>query len=142
MTLADPKELSIVCSEFSLQIQPEDSSKEKETVLSIDRIALHPLYDPGTNKDTGADLKGPYAGHDIAVYHLTEKSRLNITSRMRLGELWPACLPKKQYTSGRGIFAGWLDQEPFYRQNVNKIDSYERQYIRLKATMVGKTHFF
>ena len=98
------------------------------------------MYDPGTNEDRGPDLKGPYAGHDIAVYHLTQASKLDIKSKMKEGQLWPACLPKKQYPTNRGIFAGWLDQEPFYRGTVNRIESYERQYLFLKTTVVRCNH--
>ena len=133
---AEPLDLQIVCGEHSLQIKPEVNSDEKEVVLQIDRIANNPRYTPGTSNDMGADLKGPYAGFDIAVYHLTQESKVKIKGMMNREELWPACLPKKKYTSDRGIFAGWLDQEPFYRTTTNRISVYERTYQLLKMAEV------
>ena len=130
--------MNIVCSEHSLQIEPEQSSPEEELVLQIEDMVNHPSYEQGTEEDKGADLKGPYAGADIAVYHLTEDSKQLAKHKMRNypGTLQPACLPKKSYSSERGIFAGWLDQEPFYRTSTNNIDAYEREYLTLKTTEV------
>ena len=133
---AKPTDLQIVCAEHSLQIKPEVNSDEIEVVLQIERIANNPRYTPGTSADEGADLKGPYAGFDIAVYHLTQKSKDKIKDMMKREELWPACLPKKEYTSNRGIFAGWLDQEPFYQTTTNRISVYERTYQLLKMAEV------
>ena len=133
---AKPSDLQIVCGEHSLQIKPEVNSDENEVVLQIDRIVNNPRYTPGTSDDEGADLKGPYAGFDIAVYHLTQESKVKIKGKMKREELWPACLPKKEYTSNRGIFAGWLDQEPFYRTTTNRISVYERTYQLLKMAEV------
>lgn len=124
LVAASSSEMNIVCSEHSLQIQPEDSTDEKEVVLSLAMITNHPNYNPGTPTDKGADLKGPYAGADIAVYHLTAASNMKLKNEMKEGVLWPACLPKKRYTSQRGIFAGWLDQEPYFRTSTNNIKNY------------------
>ena len=136
---AGPSDMLIVCSEYSLQIKPESSSAEEEVVLFLDRITNFPGYTTGTEEDTGADLKGPYAGGDIAVYHLTQKSLELLKTKMSPGKLWPACLPKKNYISKKGIFGGWLDQEPFYRLTINSIQAYERTYLTLKSVEVTQT---
>ena len=136
LSLAEPTELNIICSEYSLTIEPEQDSDEDETVVDIERIVNHPDYDPGTPADLGADLKGPYAGSDIAVYHLTAASKTKLRKKMAPGKLWPACLPKVAYTESRGIFGGWLDQEPFYRTSQGSIGGYQRTYQILKTTQV------
>ena len=102
---ADPSDMLIVCSEYSLQIKPESSSAEEEVVLFLDRITNFPGYTTGTIEDTGSNLKGPYAGGDIAVFHLTQKSLELLKTKMSPGKLWPACLPKKEYNGNEGIFA-------------------------------------
>ena len=68
----------IVCSEYSLQIQPETSSVEEEVVLFLDKITNFPRYTTGTEEDVGANLIGPYAGGDIAVHLLTRAGVLGI----------------------------------------------------------------
>ena len=136
---AGPSDMLIVCSEYSLQIKPESSSAEEEVVLFLDRITNFPGYTTGTEEDKGANLKGPYAGGDIAVYHLTQKSLELLKAKMTPGKLWPACLPKKNYISKKGIFGGWLDQEPFYRLTSNSIQAYERTYLTLKSVEVTQT---
>ena len=57
---------------------------------------------------------------------------------MRKERLWPACLPRKpsEYTSKRGIFAGWIDQEPFHRVGTDSIAAYEINFLTLRATQV------
>ena len=132
----------IVCSEYSLQIQPETSSVEEEVVLFLDKITNFPRYTTGTEEDIGANLKGPYAGGDIAVYHLTRESLALLKSKMSPGKLWPACLPKKDYTDDRGIFAGWLDQEPFYRRVTDTIQAYEDTYLTLKSVEVMDVNLY
>ena len=143
---ADPSDMLIVCSEYSLQIKPESSSVEEEVVLFLDRITNFPGYTTGTEEDTGANLKGPYAGGDIAVFHLTRKSHELLKTKMSPGKLWPACLPKKEYIGNRGIFGGWLDQEPFYRLTTNSLIAYEKNYLTLKSVEVRETvlikHYF
>ena len=94
------------------------------------------MYDQGTSEDTGENLKGPYAGGDIAVYHITSKSKEKAKQRMQEGTLSPACLPQKDYESESGIFAGWLDQEPFYRLSTTSIESYEKEYLTLRTVEV------
>ena len=136
---AGPSDMLIVCSEYSLQIKPESSSAEEEVVLFLDRITNFPGYTTGTENDKGANLKGPYAGGDIAVYHLTQKSLELLKDKMTPGKLWPACLPKKNYIGKQGIFGGWLDQEPFYRLTSNSIQAYERTYLTLKSVEVTQT---
>ena len=121
--------MNIVCSESSLQIQPEDRSPEEELVLAIAKISNSPSYSAGTNEDVGKDLKGPYAGGDIAVYHLTEEAKEKIKGKMKRGVLWPACLPKKKYTQKKGIYVGWVDQEPYYRVTTDRISAYQSFYI-------------
>ena len=133
---AKPSDLTIVCNEYSLVIKPEAMSKEKEVVLHLDRITNYPDYSPGTPADTGADMKGPYAGGDIAVYHLKSESKKKLKAAMIKKKLWPACLPKKSYTDKRGIFGGWLDQEPFYRLSTDSLHAYEKKYLTLKAVQV------
>ena len=86
----------------------------------------------------GADLKGPYAGHDIAVYRLTDESKSKVKKTMRTDpdSLRPACLPRREYPSQNGQFAGWLDQEPYYRQEELTVDVLERQYGFLRTVRV------
>ena len=84
-------------------------------------------------------MKGPYAGADIAVYHLKSESKKKLKDKMTKKKLWPACLPKKSYTSKRGIFGGWLDQEPFYRLSTDSLLAYEKKFLTLKAVTVRKT---
>ena len=136
LTLAEPSDLNIVCGEHSLTLQPEQLSEEEEIVLAIERIANHPSYTPGTNADKGANLKGPYAGSDIAAYHLTYAANKKLKDAMKPKILWPACLPKLKYSDTRGIFGGWLDQEPFYRTSSGSITDYQDAYQRLKTTQV------
>ena len=133
---AEPSDLTIVCNEYSLVIQPEASSKEEEVVLYLDKITNHPSYSPGTPEDIGANLKGPYAGGDIAVYHLKSESKKKLKDKMTKKKLWPACLPKKSYTNKRGIFGGWLDQEPFYRVGTDSLLAYQKKFLTLKTVMV------
>ena len=128
--------MNIVCSEYSLAIQPEQVSPEKELVLKILKIINFPGYQQGTNKDRGENLKGPYAGGDIAVYKITSESKKRAKQRMNEGTLSPACLPERSYESERGIFAGWLDQEPFYRVSTINIQAYEREYLRIRTVEV------
>ena len=135
---AEPSDLTIVCNEYSLMIQPEADSDEEEVVLYLDRITNYPSYSSGTPADTGANLKGPYAGGDIAVYHLKRESKQKLSDAMSKKKLWPACLPKKSYTNKRGIFGGWLDQEPFYRLSTDSLLAYEKKFLTLKAVMVRK----
>ena len=108
-------------------------------VLHLEKIINHPNYSPGTVGDLGPDLKGPYAGADIAVYHLTEDSKTKLKNAMRPTRLWPACLPKKNedYTEKRGIFAGWVDQEPFYKAGTDSIQTYELNFLTLRAMQVN-----
>ena len=131
---AKPSEMNIVCSEYSLAIQPEQVSPEKELVLNIEQIKNFPGYQQGTDEDTGENLKGPYVGGDIAVYHITSESKKKAKGRMKDNALSPACLPQKEYNDERGIFAGWLDQEPFYRVATTNIQTYEEEYLTLKLT--------
>ena len=97
MRLAEPSELNIVCSEYSLAIQPEQVSEEDEVVLQIRKITNHPRYQQGTPKDTGENRKGPYAGGDIAVYHITTESKIKARKGMQEGSMAPACLPERNY---------------------------------------------
>ena len=117
-------------------VQPEQVSVEKEVVLKIRKITNYPGYQQGTNEDKGENLKGPYAGGDIAVYHITSESKENAKKSMREGTLSPACLPESSYTSSKGVFAGWLDQEPFYRLSTTNIRAYEREYLTIKTVEV------
>ena len=133
---AEPSDMTIVCNEYSLMIKPGGMSKEKEVVLYLDRITNYPDYSPGTPADTGAEMKGPYAGGDIAVYHLKNESKKRLKAAMSKEKLWPACLPKKSYSDKRGIFGGWLDQEPFYRLSTDSLLAYEKNYLTLKAVQV------
>ena len=133
---AEPSELNIVCSEHSLAIQPEQVSPEKELVLKIRRIINFPGYQQGANRDRGENLKGPYAGGDIAVYKITPESKKRAKKSMKEGTLSPACLPQRSYETEKGLFAGWLDQEPFYRLSTGNIQAYEREYLRIRTVEV------
>ena len=104
--------------------------------MIIERITNFPGYEQGTNEDTGENLKGPYAGGDIAVYHITSESKKKAKKRMSEKTFSPACLPQKDYKSERGIFAGWLDQEPFYRVATADIQTYEEEYLTLRRVEV------
>ena len=119
-------------------MKPEAGSNEERQVLHLERIDNHPNYSTGTVDDKGADMKGPYAGGDIAVYHLREDSKTKLKNAMKAKKLWPACLPKRpeEYTSKQGIFSGWLDQEPFYRLSTIDIQDYERQYLTIRKVEV------
>ena len=120
--------------------QPEQVSPEKELVLEILEIINFPGYNPGTNEDKGKDLKGPYAGGDIAVYKITSDSKEKAKIRMRMENgkwLSPACLPERSYEKERGVFAGWLDQEPFYRVSTTNIQDYEDEFLRIRTVEVG-----
>ena len=128
--------MNIVCSEFSLAVQPEQVSPEKELVLKIEQIINFPKYQQGTAEDQGENLKGPYAGGDIAVYKITSESKQEAKKGMKEGTLSPACLPQRGYEGERGIFAGWLDQEPFYRLSSVDIRDYERQYLTIRKVEV------
>ena len=119
-----------------MAVQPEQVSLEKELVLKIEEIINHPRYQQGTDKDQGENLKGPYAGWDIAVYKITSESKKEAKKSMKEGALAPACLPQRDYEGERGIFAGWLDQEPFYRISTNDIRDYEREYLTIKQVEV------
>ena len=110
-------------------------------VLKIVAITNFPGYQQGSNEDTGENLKGPYAGGDIAVYHVSSGSKEKAKKRMKEGTLSPACLPQRNYESKKGIFAGWLDQEPFYRLSTSNIKSYEREYLTLRTVEVGMNCF-
>ena len=55
---------------------------------------------------------------------------------MKDGTLTPACLPQKSYIKKRGIFAGWLDQEPFYRVSNLNIQDYDTQYLKIRQLVV------
>ena len=57
------------------------------------------------------------------------KPSKKIKRKMKRGILWPACLPKKKSTQKKGIFVGWLDQEPYYRVNTDRISAYESFYL-------------
>mgnify|MGYP003327068234 CR=1 FL=1 len=119
-----------------MAIEPEQVSPEKELVLKIWKIINFPGYQQGTNKDRGENLKGPYAGGDIAVYKITSESKQKARKSMKEGTLAPACLPQRGYEGERGIFAGWLDQEPFYRLSTTNIKTYEREYLTIKTVEV------
>ena len=105
-----------------MAIQPEQVSPEKELVLKILKIINFPGYQQGTNKNRGENLKGPYAGGDIAVYKITSESKERAKESINKGTLSPACLPQRSYESERGIFAGWLDQDqdPGLREGIPK----------------------
>ena len=111
-------------------------SPEKELVLKIWKIINFPGYQQGTNKDRGENLKGPYAGGDIAVYKITSESKKKAKISMKEGTLSPACLPQTDYEGERGIFAGWLDQEPFYRLSTINIQVYEKEYLTIRKVEV------
>ena len=121
-----------------MAIQPEQVSPENEVVLKLRKITNYPGYEQGSSRDTGPNLKGPYAGKDIAVYHITDESKKKAKENMRDGNknMSPACLPEKSYKSERGVFAGWLDQEPFYRLSTTDLEAYEKEYLTIKRVEV------
>ena len=138
LSLAEATDLQIVCGEHSLVVQPEDISPEKEVVLQIQKIVNNPNYSPGTEEDTGENLKGPYNGYDIAVYHITWASERKLKAFMKPGKLYPACLPKRSYKEKKGIFAGWLDQEPYFRVATASLEVYNNNYKFIKQTNVSR----
>ena len=99
-------------------------------------ITNFPGYQQGTESGTVENLKGPFAGGDIVVYHISAESKEKAKRGMKQGNLSPACLPEKNYESEMGIFAGWLDQEPFYRLSTSNIETYEREYQTLRTVQV------
>ena len=73
--------------------------------------------------------------------HITDESKKKAkenmrTSENRNGNMRPACLPEKSYKSERGVFAGWLDQEPFYRLSTTDLEAYEKEYLTIKRVEV------
>ena len=104
--------------------------------MKIEEIINFPRYQQGTEEDSGENLKGPYAGGDIAVYRITSASKKKAKKSMKEGSLAPACLPQKGYKGERGIFASWLDQEPFYRLSTIDIRDYEREYLSIRKVEV------
>ena len=107
---AEVTDIQIVCSQYNVDAIPESFTEENERILKVTKITNHPNYSPGTEEDRNANLKGPYAGSDISVYHVDDTE-----FRMKEGEVWPACLPREDgpATAGasRDFFAGWLDPE-------------------------------
>ena len=59
---------------------------------------------------------------------------------MSEGTLSPACLPESSYTNPKGVFAGWLDQEPFYRLSTTSIKAYEKEYLTIKTAEVHRLY--
>ena len=111
MQAADPKDLSITCSEWdnspvlnSIPFRkwqifvPQVSERltlEDEVVLEVLKYKIHPKFNI---------TAGPIEGSDIAVFFVVEEPKL--------GNLTPACLPTKKYKTDvkpRGVFAGKLD---------------------------------
>ena len=107
--------------------------------MKIEQIINFPKYQQGTAEDRGENLKGPYAGGDIAVYKITSDSKKKAKERMHMENgkwLSPACLPERSYEVERGVFAGWLDQEPFYRVSTTNIQDYEDEFLRIRTVEV------
>ena len=122
---ADPEDLQIVCRVYNVGPVPEsETALEKEIVLDVTKIANHPKYQPGGEKDTGNRTRGPYTGFDLSVYHVNDANL-----RLEEGVLWPACLPRMEGSdseeeSGKDFFAGWKDQEPLHKLNPDvRVDS-------------------
>jgi len=132
---AKPSDMQIVCGEHNIDVKPEKYSTEEEIVLTITEIINHPNYEPDTIRDgVKLDSKGPYAGSDIAVYRVDDEP---LKTKMARKVLWPACLPKEKYTTQRGIFAGWLDPEPYYRIDEDRdLKTYRNNYLFTKQLQV------
>ena len=114
----------IVCGEYDIEVKPEEVSNETEVVLPIKKIVNHPQFAPNNQE---GKVQGQYLGHDISIYHVDDK---NLENEMERGKLWPACLPRRNYSSKRGEFAGWLDPEPYYRiDGDTDIDVYRANYF-------------
>lgn len=136
---AKPSDMLIVCGESNIDVKPEEFSEEEEVVLTITKIINHPNYEQDNQDDDDRYPKGPYVGSDIAVYHV-EDSPLKFddgSSKLREKGLYPACLPKEQYSTGRGIFSGWLDPEPYYRQTGDiNLETYRQNYLFARQVLV------
>lgn len=106
MQAADPKDLSITCSEWDNSQVSERLTLEDEVVLSVLKYTNHPKFNINV---------GPIGGSDIAVFYVAEEPEL--------GNLTPACLPTRKYKTDvkpRGVFAGWkspLELGFFFEQN-------------------------
>ena len=133
---AEVTDIQIVCSQYNVDVIPESFTEENEKILTVTKITNHPDYDPGTDEDDGANLKGPYAGNDISVYHVDDTK-----FRLKEGEVWPACLPRDEGPSSTGasqdFFAGWLDAEPVYRvQETASLKDYRESYLLPRKSQV------
>ena len=130
----------IVCGENNIDEKPEKFSVEEEIVLTIKKIVNHPDYKPDNQKYGSLYPKGPYTGSDISIYHVHDSPLKFNNGKTKLKEkkLYPACLPKEKYsTSNRGIFAGWLDPEPYYRiEGEIDMDTYRNTYLLTRQVLV------
>jgi hypothetical protein len=128
---AEPGDIQIVCGQYNIDAIPEAFTPEEEKVLKVIKITNHPWYTPGTNEDVGANVKGPYAGNDISVYHVDDAGVY-----LNKETMWPACLPRAEEavqsrtTQTKDFFSGWMDPEPYYRiSNKNKVGVYRKTYL-------------
>jgi len=109
--LAEPKDLVIVCGEFTTGVEILEQTTEPEQVLTIREIINHPRYQP--NRE-GLGQGGPIEGYDLSVYRVETDFKLSATTQQNI---WPVCLPKNdEEFTGRGLtdgfIAGWLDTPP------------------------------
>merc|ERR1711971_1172176 len=118
--------MGIVCGEFDSGVEIIRNSVELEQVFNIKRIVNHPNYQP--NRD-GIGQGGPIEGNDISVYHVETTFKLGMEVNGPLGlqstrnHIWPVCLPKDddEFTSNRGMIAGWLDSPPVNQVNIGQL---------------------
>ena len=130
-------DMIIICGENNIDVKPEAFSAENEIVLKIKRIIIHPDY-IASGRDNRTLDAGPIDGSDIAVYHVDDSPLYKDgVSILKPKELFPACLPKQEYSSNKGIFAGWLDPEPYYRVSpTENLGTYRRTYLQTKQVLV------
>lgn len=123
-TLAEPDDLEIICGEFSTDVEIIEDSEEPEQVFRIKKIINHPRYQPNR---AGIAQGGPIEGHDISVYHVETNFKLGMTvdGETTQDKIWPICFPKDEdeFTSDRGMIAGWLDTPPVSQTRSNQYGS-------------------
>jgi len=131
---ASPRDLQIVCGEWSIEEVPEAFSFENELILDVIRFTNHPSYDPG---------EGPVGGFDISVYHVDSGPLCARNKEKGLNEgddIYPACLPKSKYESNEAILATWIDPQPSWKFENNRpyfqyrVDNLWTRQARMKET--------
>ena len=76
----------------NIDVRPEDFSEEREVILTIKNIINNPNYEQDNQNDDDLYSKGPYAGNDLAAFHVDDSPLKfdNESSKLREKELYPA----------------------------------------------------